>query len=115
MSSENNTSNGDEIEVIKLPLRYVDAEGLQTRYTNTMIVQHTPDEFVLQFFEVIPPILFGPPEEVERLRASLEYVEAKCVARLIISPERIPSIIQALQSNYERFLNKDDKGGIEDE
>ena len=53
-------------------------------YSNNMVVQHTLEEFVLDFLMVVPP-------------------EGTVNARIIISPEHAKRIHKALGDNIERY------------
>ncbi len=95
----------NETTRVLLPLRYHDSEGLKTRYANNLIVQHSDSEFVLRFYETLPPVFFGVPDEVE-----LTHVDAECVARVVISPDRIPAFIEVLQDNYKKYQAENENG-----
>ncbi len=93
----------------ELPIDWYSPESLTTRYVNNIVVQHTEHEFTLSFFETIPPIVTGTPEEQEAQLQSLKSVRAECVSRIIVSPERMKDFIKALQINLEKFrVKKDD-------
>lgn len=53
-------------------------------YANNMTVMHTPEEFVLDFMNILPP-------------------NGTVTARVIISPGHLKRIIAALQENISRF------------
>jgi len=64
--------------------------------------------FILSFFEVWPPAILGETdEEKQEMLDSLESVEAKCVARLVVTPSRMREFIAVMNenlSNYERLI-----------
>mgnify|MGYP001501869639 CR=1 FL=1 len=104
----------NELANVSLPLHYRDSEGLKTRYANNLIVQHSDNEFVLRFYETLPPVIFGGPDEVQKQVDQLTHVDAECVASVIISPNRIPAFIKALQSNYEKYQADNENGSSTD-
>lgn len=79
-------------------------EELQSFFISNIVVQHEPDRFILSFFEVWPPVIIGETDdEKKRLLDSLESVEAKCVARIVLSPERMKEFLQIANDNYSKF------------
>ncbi len=79
-------------------------EDLMSRYATNFVAQHTLYEFTLSFFEVLAPVLLGSPEENRKQLAGLENVPAKCVARIILSPNGMLELIGVLQRNYQMYL-----------
>lgn len=80
-------------------------DDLKTVYSNNIVVQHTDDEFIISFFEILHPLLLGTADDV---RKSLEGkdVTAKCVARVIIPLSKIDDFIKTLNKNYARYLDR---------
>lgn len=91
---------------IKLPIEWHTPEGLISRYANNIIVQHTPQEFIVSFFETQPPLMLGNSEETAKQLKTMKSVRSLCVSRIIISPDRIGDFINALQTNYQNYLSK---------
>ena len=109
------TENAD---VKALPLKWVVPEDLVSRYANNFTIQHTDYEFVISFFETFPPLVLGSPDERQAQLEQIESVPAKCVARIVISPERVQDLIQILAANLETYHSRfdqreesDDSGG----
>lgn len=72
-----------------------------------MLVQAAEQEFYLSFFEIQPPIILSP-EDV----GAIENVRAECIARIIITPERMAKFIEVMQQQLDNFnRKKDGKGG----
>lgn len=59
-------------------------EALVGKYSNTMQVMHTKDEFVLDFLSVFPPA-------------------GHLVSRVIVSPGQMKQIAKALAENIEKY------------
>lgn len=66
------------------------------QYCNYLTIAHSRYEFRLVFGRVM-----APPG-----RGRIETVSPKGVADLIIAPEVIPSMIEAMQSNYSNYLTE---------
>ena len=85
----------------EIPLIWDIPEDLVSGYATNILVQTGEHEFFVSFFETPPPVLLKPTD-VEKL----ESVRAECIARLIISPERIQSFIDALQQQLDGYNKK---------
>lgn len=92
--------------VKQLPLEWHLPEDLPSHYVNNIVVQQTPHEFIISFFETLPPLILGSPEEQQQQLEALTSVRAKCVARIIVNPNRMKDFIQALQRTYNGYLKK---------
>jgi len=94
----------DEIEgQIKLPIQWNLPDGLTSHYATNIVVQRGEHEFIISFFEVIPPIALGTREERMAQLKDQESVKAECVARVIIAAEKMPGFIEALQENLGSY------------
>ena len=89
-----------------LPIEWIVPEDIVGRYATNIVIQHSEHEFIISFFEVWPPIVLGTPEETEAQLEKIEAVRAECVARLIVSAERLPVFIKVLQDNLETYRSK---------
>lgn len=88
---------------ISLPIDWHIPDGFQSRYANNVLVQAGQFEVIISFFETQLPMLLGTPEENKEKLTELGSVRAECVSRIIVSPELVPSIINALQAEYEKY------------
>lgn len=95
----------DENQVL-LPIDWNVPDDLVARYATNMIVQRTKDEFIISFFEVKPPILLGKPNEIVEQAKYLNSVRANCVAQIIVSADRMPDFVKALERNLGKTLEK---------
>jgi hypothetical protein len=73
-------------------------DDLVSGYATNMLVQTGENELYVSFFEAPPPVLLAP-EDVK----SLESVKAECIARVVISPDRMPKFIEVLQKQLDAF------------
>ncbi len=89
---------------IALPIEWHYPETIQSRYATNMLVQAGEHEIVLSFFEAQLPLLVGQPEDNKAKLEQMGAIKAECVARIIIAPERLPSLITALQTSLDLYL-----------
>ena len=61
----------------------------QEEYANFAIATHSPAEFVIDFFRILPGIS-----------------EAKVKSRIIMSPVHLKTLVRALQDNINKYENK---------
>ena len=85
----------------QIPIEWHIPEQIVTRYASNMVVQNTGQEFIVSFYELFPPLLFGTPADLAKLD-KMESVRAECIARIIVSKDRMPKFIEALQTNFDR-------------
>ncbi len=71
---------------IKLSL---DADKNVEEYANFAIATHSPAEFVIDFFRILPGIN-----------------NAKVKSRIIMSPVHLKTLVKALQDNIKKYENK---------
>ena len=89
---------------LSLPIEWHVSESIQSRYASNAFVQVGEHELILSFFETIPPILTGSPEENRAKLLQLGAIRAECVARIIVDPDLVPKLIQALQTTLDGYL-----------
>ena len=79
-------------------------ENLQSHYVSNIVVQHEPDIFILSFFELWPPVILAESEEEkQKAFSALDHIDAKCVARLVVTPAKMKEFIGAMQQNYKNY------------
>lgn len=78
---------------------YILPNDLVAQYADNINILHTESEFVLSFTQIQHPLV-GTNEEMQRL----ETVQAKCVARIIVAPEKMMAIINAMQNNLNIYM-----------
>lgn len=101
-------------ERVGYPIEW-DFGSITSRYATNMVVQAGQSEFFLAFFELRPPLVFGPED-----RNKISAVKAECIARVIVSKDQMQAFIDALQQNLDRVkeqsaeeLENDDVSGAE--
>ena len=75
-------------------------EDVPVEYANQVFVSHAGGEFYLVFGQLVSPHVSTPEPDAKELP---DFIPIKPVARLAIAPAAMVRILQALQSNVERF------------
>jgi hypothetical protein len=88
---------------VQIPLKWVIPEDVVARVATNMVAQHSNHEFIISFFEAYPPILLGGPEGAAKTLEATKYVEARCVARVVVAPERMAEFLKVLSENLANF------------
>ena len=89
--------------VTSLPIKWHIPANAESQYANNVLVQSTPHEIVISFFETQLPPLAGTPEENAAMLQEVGYIQANLVARIIVAPSIAPSVISALQTAIEMY------------
>lgn len=96
--------NEDRLVGKKVWLDRIYPDDLQSHFVSNIVVQHQHDAFILSFFEVWPPAVLGESEEEKReVLESLDSVEARCVARLVVTPSRMREFVTVVTENIENY------------
>jgi len=74
------------------PVKWTGYESLRTEHATHLVVQSHGSELTLLLFEFQPPFTTGTPEEQAAQIEKLPHVEAKCVAKIVMS---VPNAAQA--------------------
>lgn len=79
-------------------------DNLATHFVTSFVAQHQPDHFVISFFELfMPPILGETAEERQRIVDEIDGVQAKCVARIVVTPDKMRELVSVLSDNLETY------------
>jgi hypothetical protein len=70
-----------------------------TYYANNMLFQYGEHEGCLLFFEVVPPVIMGDPDEMKAQFEKIKAVTAKCKARIIIPKDMLQRFATVLQES----------------
>jgi len=101
-------SDKEKIVAKKVRIERIYPEDLQSHFVSNIVVQHQPDVFILSFFEVWPPAILGDTdEEKQHALEAVDQVEAKCVARLVLTPSKMREFVETTTENlqnYERLM-----------
>lgn len=107
---ENNHRNYTNMPPEKVTLRKkvkverVFPEALQSHFVTNMVIQHEPDIFILSFFQTWPPAIVGETDEEKRgAFDSIESIKATCVARLVVTPDKMREFLAVMTENLEKY------------
>lgn len=70
--------------------------------SNHFVIQQDDSEFHLLFFQTHPPVVLADTDEERREILANAEARSICVARIIVSADRLPSFIEAMESNLKR-------------
>lgn len=96
----------EEQDIVTLRVDWHFPENVQSRYANNMLVQSGQFEFTIAFFEMQIPMLSGTPEENKARLEEMGSIKAECVSKIILSPELVPGLITALQTELEKHQSQ---------
>ena len=101
-------SDKKKIVAKKIRIERIYPEDLRSHFASNIVVQHQPDAFILSFFEIWPPAILGETdEEKQQALEAVDRVEAKCVARLVLTPSKMREFVETMTENllnYERMI-----------
>ncbi len=96
----------EEKHEITLSVDWRIPENIQGQYANNILVQAGQLEFNIFFFEMQQPLLSGSPEENKAKLEEMKSIPAHCVSKVVLSPELIPGLVNALQTEYEKYRSQ---------
>jgi hypothetical protein len=74
-----------------------------THHATHLVVQTMPGKYVLSFYECLPPLIIETTPEAQRAAwERIPTIEARCVTRLIVSADDLPSFLQTLQQQLQQ-------------
>ena len=88
-------------KTVPLVRKYPD--DLKSYFVANIVVQNQPEHFTLDFFEVWQPPIIGSEAEQEKLINQLTSIEAKCVVRVILTPQRMRDMVRLMTDNLSKF------------
>jgi hypothetical protein len=85
------------------PVKWTGYESLRSEHATHLVVQSHGSELTLLFFELQPPFTTGTPEEQAAQMEQLPHVEAKCVARIVMSAPNAAQASDVLSEQLNHF------------
>lgn len=82
---------------MQIPLKWRITDSVVTRFASNIVVQTIENEFKVSFFELKPEIKLSPSDPLP------QEVLADCVASVIITADRMPKFIGALQAQLDKY------------
>lgn len=89
-------------KLANLRIDYEIPAGKPAAYANNLVIQQTPTEVVLSFYQVIPPVIVGPADEVEQKLHGMKIVTADLVARIAVSHSKMREFADVITRNLTR-------------
>ena len=86
-----------EVQQIAVPIKWHIPDNIITRFASNMTVQFLESEFKISFFEIKPEIRLDPSGPLPK------EIQAECVASVIITVDRLPKFIAALQTQLNLY------------
>jgi hypothetical protein len=85
------------------PVKWTGYESLRSEHATHLVVQSHGSELTLLFFELQPPFTTGTPQEQAERMEKLPHVEAKCVAKIVMSAPNAAQASDALSEQMDQF------------
>ena len=92
-----------EAEGVLIPVDFSGSADLPAAHVNQVLIQHTEHEFLITFYELLPPPISPDPARQAREIAKLKTIPARAVAKLVMSPGRARELVAALLENIETY------------
>lgn len=89
---------------VSVPLDWHIPDSIKNVYSDQFMVQARTRDFILSFFDTQMPPFSGTDEQNQAFIESVKSVRAECVGRIIVAPDMVPDIINALQMTYDRHI-----------
>ncbi len=90
-----------------IPIKFEYPENIESKFVTNIVVQNQQDHFIISFFEAnLPPILGDTEEQKKELLDSIDSIPAKCVSKIIVTPQKMKDFIDVLSRNYNKFLEQ---------
>ena len=102
MAEKKRTPKQSELTV-PVRLRWEIPDDMDVLWASNFSIQHTGREFLLTFFQAVPPLLIEPTEE-ELKAIAVEGIRAKAVARIALTPAALQELIDVVQVNWASFV-----------
>jgi len=83
------------VKTLTLPIKWIIPDAIITRFASNILIQSIGNEFKISFFELNPEIRLNPSDKIPT------EMRADCVASIIVTADRLPSFISALQKHLD--------------
>ena len=87
----------NKLKKIEVPIKWHIPGNIISRFATNMTVQLIENEFKLSFFEIKPEIILDPSAPIPK------ETLAECAASIIVTADRLPKFIEALQKQLEIY------------
>jgi hypothetical protein len=103
MNDQPSANGENDSPRMQIPLVFDPPTDVVTRYATNFVIQCMEHEFILSFYEAIPPVLLGSPEENRAALAESGALHAQCVARIVVTHERMHEFASLVRTSMDRF------------
>jgi hypothetical protein len=85
------------------PVEWTGYESLRSEHATHLVIQSHGSELTLLFFELQLPFTIGTPEEQAAHMEELPHIEAKCVAKIVMSVPNATQVSDVLSEQLKQF------------
>jgi hypothetical protein len=89
---------GTPPESVAASIRWMIPESITPQYATNFVVQRMQHEYLISFFQLLPPLLIGDPEQVLEMLKQNSTLEAKCIFQVMIAEDRLSELTALLES-----------------
>jgi len=98
-----NKEKAKEATEYTVPIVWRMPDGIATPFASNMVVQTLENEFKISFFEIKPPI------RTSSSAPTPQEVIADCVASVIVTADRLPKFIKALETQLDNYKKREER------
>ncbi len=91
-------TSAEQKDYVTVRMNHVNSANVDLIFSDAIAIQHTDSEFTITFSQIQQPLIF---EESDY--EGLDTVEAKVMARIVLTPKRMGEFIQSLSTNWKIF------------
>lgn len=92
-----------DVEGFLIPIDLSGSAEMPALHVNQVLIQHTEHEFLVTFYEMLPPPITPDPTRQAEELAKIKAVAARPVAKLVMSPGRARELAAALFENIAAY------------
>jgi hypothetical protein len=109
MTNEEMPASADERaeeESKDLEIDWATIEQLPPLYATNMVIQHTESEFIINLYQLLPPVIWGTEEQKRARIEEMSMIQTTPLARVVITADRMPGFVRALKKNLDVYETK---------
>jgi len=80
-----------------VPIKWHTSDNITSRYATHVLVHIMEEEFKISFYEMQPEIRLDTNDPLPK------EVQANCVTNIILSPNKVLRLINALQTQHDKY------------
>ena len=85
----------------EVPIERYMPEGLDMEFSDSIVVQHSKNEFILSFLQTQHPLAVTRAE-----LDAIKKVQSKVVARIVVTPKQMAANLAVLKKNLDKYIAK---------